>query len=375
MKIRKIKTLIKDNALKSMPDVFEKIDLDLVMDDYKYSPKSLKTHQINYNTILKFASLLILVAITSIFILNRLSNINNQLYALESETEVIGFTSISGASLLDRIESVELSLPLDLPIESTLIESQIVNLNPYLNSIELFIGDKTNSKYQEDEVINQEYDKLIKYTTTDLTGNLLEYSFYYHISKVQDANNDYSLKGHMTLGENQYNVNGTLTRNKKLVTVNWTITNSSNKKIIIRDLSDISVQKYKYETYESDVLIDEIEIELLVNEKIISGKINANKNDSTTSYNISRIKQSSSYDSMNIQYQFQKGNQFEEGEIDIDIEEPSLGNYQYHYKIRLKGSDNIVAEVQRSRNNFGNHDSKPGNGHGQNNHPGSGRNS
>ena len=117
MRYKDIKTLIKSNAIKSMPDVFDKIDLDQIMDDFVPVKKRKKIHTFNLNTVLKFASLLLILTISSIFVINQLLNSDNQVFAMESEAEIIGFSSISAASFLDENEIVDISLPLAYPVE------------------------------------------------------------------------------------------------------------------------------------------------------------------------------------------------------------------------------------------------------------------
>lgn len=368
MRYKDIKTLIKSNAIKSMPDVFDKIDLDQIMDDFVPVKKRKKIHTFNLNTVLKFASLLLILTISSIFVINQLLNSDNQVFAMESEAEIIGFSSISAASFLDEIEIVDISLPLAYPVEynpqTTLIESEMDSLNRYVNSIEVFLGSKNNFSYEMTDLINHEYQKEIKYKATDLIGNNLEYSLYYRIEKSPLIQNKYTLQGVISLGENTYQINGSFIQNKKISQVEWTVTNETNKSIKITDTSSETTQKFKYSYYEDNNITSEVEIELYVDNSNVSGKIKSQNNDINVTYLMNRVKNQNTFDSMSIHYQYQKGISSEDGQIDIEVETPSAGQYGYLYKIKLQGSNEVVAEYQGRRNDFSQKDSNPGNGNG-----------
>lgn len=379
MRYKQIKSLIKSNAIKSMPDVFDKIDLDVIMDDFVPVKKQKKLHSFNLNTVLKFASLLLIFTISSIFVINQLTDTENQVFAMDTEAEVIGFSSISAASFLDENELSGISLPLAYPLEynpqSTLIESEMEVFNRYVNTIEVFLGNKTNFSYEMTDLNNHEYQKEITYKATDLIGNNLEYSIYYRIEKDSSTKNQYSLQGMILLGENTYQINGSFVLNKKVSQVEWTITSDTNKSIKITDAGSETTQKFRYSYYENNNLTNEVEIELFIENSNVSGKLKSQNNDLNVTYLLNRIHNQNSFDSLSVNYQYRKGMTSEDGQIDIEVEAQSEGQYGYLYKIKLQGSNEVVAEYQGRRNDFSQKDSNPGNGNGGNSNHGPGFNS
>lgn len=380
MRNKDIKMLIKKAALKSMPEVIDKIDLDLVMDDYIERPLKRKSMSINFTKVLKFASLILLFSITSIFIYQQLQNPSSEIMAMETEAELIGFPAISGATLLDELTVSDLSMDVALPIEmmpqTTLIEDELNSFNRYMMAMETMIGDKTGLSYAIEDINLNQYTKKLVYSSTDLLGNPLEYSLMYHMELTNSETNEYTLYGVITIGENDYLMEGSLRKNGKVSQVRWKVMLDDNTYIRIEDMSTSSSQLFRYQTFEDGVQTSSMQMQLsLVNNKVL-GKLETASNDVTVSYQMNRNRHLNSIDTVAIQYTYQKGNITESGDIDVNLEETSEGQYEYRYQIKMMGSNTVISEYRGPRDDFSNKDSNPGNNHnpnsGDDNSPGNG---
>lgn len=367
MRNKDVKMLIKKAALKSMPEIIDKIDLDLVMDDYIERPLKKSTISFNFTKILKFASLILLLSITSIFIYQQLQNPSSEIMAMETEAELIGFPAISGATLLDELSlseiSMDIALPLELMPQTTLIEDELTEFNRYMMAMETMIGDKTGLSYVIEDINTNQYTKKIVYSTTDLLGNSLEYSLMYHMELTNSETNDYTLNGLITIGENDYLLEGSLRKNDKVSQVRWKVMLDENTFVRIEDMSTDAIQQFRYSTFEDGVQTRSVHMRLrLVNNKIL-GTLETESNDVTVSYQMNRNRHMNSIDTVAIQYTYKKGNVTESGDIDVNLEETNEGQYEYRYLIKMMGSNTVISEYRGPRDDFSNKDSNPGNNH------------
>lgn len=380
MRNKDVKMLIKKAALKSMPEVIDKIDLDLVMDDYIERPFKRKTISFNFTKVMKFASLILIFSITSIFIYQQLQNPSSEIMAMETEAELIGFPAISGATLLDELAlsdlSMDIALPLEMMPQTTLIENELTEFNRYMMAMETMIGDKTGLSYAIEDINTNQYTKKIVYSTTDLLGNSLEYSLMYHMELTNNETNEYTLNGVITIGENEYLLEGSLRKNDKVSQVRWKVMLDDNTFVRIEDVSTDTLQQFRYSTFEDGVQTRSVQMRLrLVNNNVL-GTLETASNDVTVSYQMNRNRHLNSIDTVAIQYTYRKGNVTESGDIDVNLEETSEGQYEYRYQIKMMGSNTVISEYRGPRDDFSNKDSNPGNNHNPNsgvdNPPGNG---
>jgi len=370
MRNKDLKMLIKKSALETMPDVFDKIDLDLVMDDYVERPLPRRVHHYSFTQVIKFASVILLLGITSIFVYNQIQNPSVEVMAMDTDAELIGFPAISGATLLDELSLTDLSqtiaLPVDMMPQTTLIEEELSQFNRYMVAMETMIGEKDGLTYTIQDLTNQQYTKQIVYSTTDLLGNQLEYRFEYNMELLENETNEYRLEGVISIGENEYQLEGFLTQNDKVSQVRWKVMLDENTYVRIEDNSSSTKQQFRYLTYEDGVLTNSVQMQLLlVNNKVL-GRLEVTSDGADIVYQINRNRNLNSPDTVAIQYNYNKGSNTEDGDILVDIEEVTEGQYQYRYQIKLMGSDTFNSEFRAPRESFTNKDSNPGNNHSPN---------
>ena len=370
MRNKDIKMLIKKSALESMPEVINKIDLDLVMDDYIERPHTRRINSFNFTKVLKFASFILLFSITSIFVYNQIQRPSSEILAMETEAELLGFPAISGATLLDELSisdiSYNLALPLDMMPETTLIENELSHFNRYMIAMETMIGDKTGLSYRIEDITQNQYTKKIVYTTSDLLGNTLEYSLVYRMELMNTETKEYHLEGIITIGETDYTLDGTLSKNGKISKVRWNVMIDENTYVQIEDISTSTRQLFRYRTYEDGVMSCSVQMQLMLVNNQVLGKIETTSNDANIAYQINRNRNVNALDTIAIQYTYSKGNMTEDGDIDVDIEELTEGQYQYRYQIRIMGSTTVTSVYRAPREDFPNKDSHPGNNHNPN---------
>jgi len=370
MKNKDLKMLIKKSALETMPEVFDKIDLDLVMDDYIERPLPRRIYHLSFTQVIKFASVILLLGITSIFIYNQLQNPTVEVMAMDTDAELIGFPAISGATLLDELSLSEISqtiaLPLDMMPQTTLIEDELSQFNRYMVAMETMIGEKDGLTYTIQNLTNNPYSKQIIYSTTDLLGNQIEYRFEYNMELIENKTNEYRLEGIISIGENEYQLEGFLIQNGKVSQVRWKVMIDENTYIRIEDTSSSTKQQFRYQTYEDGVLTNSVQMQLLlVNNKVL-GRLQVESEGAEIVYQINRNRNLNSPDTIAIRYNYNKGSVTESGDILVDIEEISEGQYQYCYQIKMMGSNVVNSEFRAPRQSIPNMDSNPGNNHNPN---------
>jgi len=365
MKIKDMKMMVQGKALEAMPDIFEKLKQELVMIDIPTEKPSRRIWNFSFSKVLRFATIILMLGITSIFVYNQLQTPTTVVFALETEAEILGFPAISGAVLMDEFETTPLSMPLALPLADTptspLIESELDQLNKYLNSLEAMIGDKSTIAYTISQTDNAEYFYKLQYQTYDLLGNELNYQLYYNMTSDETIDNQYHMEGIMTIGSVEYQLSGTRKDLEKNSSVNWTIALDAQNYITIEDHSTNSKQMFAYSIYQNGILEYTNELELSLKDNQVVGNLTVQSNDCMVEYRIERSRFNDASDKLSIQYTYQSNSNVESGNIDVEVETDLEGNSQFNYSVRGMGSNPIVTEYQKERGNRANSDSNPDN--------------
>ncbi len=365
MKTKVMKMMIKDKALKAMPEIYDKLKLELDMIDVPAEKQQKKIWNFTFSKALRFATYILLIGITSLFVYNQLYSQSNVVFAMETEAEVVGFPAISGAVLLDEYETLPLSMPLVLPLDMTptapLIESELDQLNKYLNAIESMIGDKANIAYSILESDNVDYTYMLQYQTYDLLGNELNYQLYYNMTSDDTLDNQYHMAGIMMIGSSVYQLSGTRKELEKVTKVNWTIAIDAENYVTIEDRSTNAKQLFGYSVYQNGILQYANELELSLKNNQVIGNLSIQADDYMVEYRIERNRFDEASEKLSIRYAYENQMVRESGTIDVEVETDLEGNTQYNYAIRGMGANAPVTEYQKDRGNRSNHDSNPDN--------------
>jgi len=373
MKRKDIKMLIRKTALQDMPDVFDRIDLNLVNYDSRTNVDRAPRIVFNFTKALKFASLVLLLGITSIFVYSQMLNPASEVMAMETDAELIGFPAISGANLINSMQTLDLSqeifLPLAIGSGTLLPEEELNTLNLYLNAMETMLGDKNDLSYVITENAANEYRYLLEYQAIDLLGTSLTYQMHYNLIAQADDENIMIMEGIILIGDNEYELNGTYRVNGSVSNMKLKVMIDAENYILIEDLTTNGNQIFSYKSYQNGLITDSVRIGLSLTESKIVGNLKIISDDTTIEYRIRRNDIEDAMEGMTITYQYQKGSVSETGIIDVDIESVVAGEYEYCYSIKTTESGNVMMEYRAIRANKAAQDSIPGN----NNHPGNGR--
>jgi hypothetical protein len=364
MKRKEIISLIKKSAFEIMPEVIDKINLDFIIGDSDYVSVMKNKTRFNFTMVLKFASLIIFSLITSIFVYNQL-NSTGEVMAMQTQAELIGFPAVSGATLIDQINTISLNQDLYMPLsnsEEPLINETILdNLNLYLNAFEIMIGNKTMQIYTMKQSTNPEYTNLIEYQTTDLLGNALLYQIFYNTYVHPSNNKTMNLNGILRIGEDEYELIGNYIETRSVEKMQWFVRIDEENYIEIEDITHQGRQLFSYKIYQNGTLNSSVQLGLSLIDSNVVGKLKIQNTQETIEYRIRRNSQSTDSDMLMINYVYQRGSQNETGEIDVELETIAPGEYQYRYQIRVSGMMNNIIEFRGMRGPKAGRDSNPGN--------------
>ncbi len=329
MKRKDIKMLIRKTALQDMPDVFDRIDLNLVNYDSRTNVDRAPRIVFNFTKALKFASLVLLLGITSIFVYSQMLNPASEVMAMETDAELIGFPAISGANLINSMQTLDLSqeifLPLAIGSGTLLPEEELNTLNLYLNAMETMLGDKNDLSYVITENAANEYRYLLEYQAIDLLGTSLTYQMHYNLIAQADDENIMIMEGIILIGDNEYELNGTYRVNGSVSNMKLKVMIDAENYILIEDLTTNGNQIFSYKSYQNGLITDSVRIGLSLTESKIVGNLKIISDDTTIEYRIRRNDIEDAMEGMTITYQYQKGSVSETGIIDVDIESVVAG--------------------------------------------------
>ena len=187
MKKKDLIQKIKKSAIDEMPDVLSKIDISKInIDD---APEKIKS-PFNFRKAVSFTFASLFVFVSGIFAFNFITNLNDST-PLSNDTEIVGFQTVSAASLLDSSTIIELSENtsdysiMELSETTTEPTEDILNqlnlINNYLNMAETVLVNENQYLYESMDSDNVNFAYAFKYNGTDLVGNLITYTGYYNI--------------------------------------------------------------------------------------------------------------------------------------------------------------------------------------------------
>ncbi|MBU1144951.1 MAG: hypothetical protein KJ971_03720 [Firmicutes bacterium] len=364
MKTRQIKMLIRETALKEMPEILNKIDLSSIEIIPAFQEENAKPFT-SLRRVLTYSFSFLFILVSSVLIFNSLSNpVSPYEAALENETEIIGFQAVSATSLLSESFTTPLSLSMtsDTPsilllggIETTsVIESEIDIINKYLNMMEVVIGNKETLLYQSKLSEDDAYQTQISFKSMDLLGNLVQFQLYYNTTQDGDLE---LIDGIMIHNEITYTIHGELSNSGEVIQSQFQASIDENNYVIVQDITDTTGQKFLYKIYENASLINESEISLDLTNTSIKAKINTRFQNENCQMNIEKADNGAANSGFSVNYILNNETSLV-GQIDVSVEMNQVsGMYQYRYTItENEDTDEIICNRQDKGNTQANDD-------------------
>lgn len=345
---------IRDTAIQDMPDVLAKIDLKkIVIDD---QPETVKT-PFNLRRALSytFASLFILVS--GFFLFNSL-NLGTNTSPLESATEIVGFQTVSAASLLDAFDTLNLDYSDDSATALLLSETttttdandplidQIRLVNNYLNMAETVLGHQDQYLYQSVESDLQAYAYAFRYNSTDLAGNLITYKGYYNITESDGRQVEQGLLIHE---DTQFHYTTVVIQDGETLSYRYRISFDAANYVEVGNQSTDKAQRFTYRVYREGELQNQSELTLVKTKKSLQANIQiTNRAEQTITLDIARDTQNSQQE-FRVNYLMNGTTSPSQGNFTVSLRfNNDLGAYEYQYHINNKY---VVVEQRANKGN------------------------
>lgn len=351
MRKKDILNKIKTSALNDMPDVFEKIhinDIDIEEKAESFRPSINLRRAFTYT----FASLFILISGFVIYSVG-FNHSSADLHPLETETELMGFQTVSAAALLSSYDYIDLEASADdyslmeLSQTTLSIENELDLLTEYINLAETVVANKTNYVYQEIVSDKSDYQYSFEYKGIDLVGNLINYQVYYNLSK-NDDNIDVS-SGIMVHSNKAYTFNSTTVETETGFIQKYQIYINNNNYVEVTDVSTEKLQKFSYEVYKNNQLHHSSELKLInADDQLVAEIIINQSQNKQLTLEFQRSFSNFETQSFQVKYTYLKNNTSEAGSFDIDLVLDSETS-QYAYQFRFSNKEPIIV----GRNNKG----------------------
>jgi len=319
MKKKEIESRIKVEALREIPDIYERINLQQI----KIEPKKKQTFSFNFVRTLKLSLTSIFILVSGLFLYNYfLSPNSNTNTPLASETELIGFQTVSAAALLEQFNVTELNDTsnydsIDLafvPNESLNIDDYLDDINPFINLMETILNTDSNIKYTSFDSDVEDYEFAFTYNSQDLAKEAITYTVYY---------NQNPLSGIIKHKDKVYNFN--------FDNQETTVYLDEENYIIVNNNSDETQQKFSYQFYFNNQLRQENEIEIFRVQRALQVKATINKNGLMMKLHFQR-KYLTNLDEIEIDYEIEENDNSIIGKFQVNLEFDQMMNiYRYHY--------------------------------------------
>lgn len=338
MKEKEILSRINKAAIEEMPDVLGRINLNNIA----IEPNERKHFSFNFAKSVRLAVTSIALLITGFFVYNTFfSPINNSNTPLESDIEILGFQTITGAVLLDENNLVELSytgdyesFPLNaFTTESLDIDDYIEDINPYIHLMETILNNNDSIDYQTFESDDANYAYAFKYTSSDLTKNELTYRIYYN--QTVDT-----ISGKIVFSDREYLFEKTQNQIK--------INIDENNYILVENNSTSTQQQFNYSLYQNGVKTLENDLEVYRVQNNIQVRTRINKNGLSINLYVQR-RYLSNLDELEVDYEIEESQRQINGQFKVNLEfDQQINGYKYRYVL----SDN--GEINQPRGPFSN---------------------
>ena len=196
MKNKDIKDILKTQALKEMPDVFSKINLD----EIRIEPR--KTDQSKPKTIfhLKLAFSAFMLVIASFFVYQIIQSPQSTSPSME-EIQVLSIQTVSASALVeygmtDYAQTLSLSEPLT-DQQADQMAPYLEDMAPMIHLAEMLVNQRDQMVYNLVDSSDPDYQYQVVFSTIDLRNQSVEYHIYFNQDKT-------SKSGYIRFYGNQY---------------------------------------------------------------------------------------------------------------------------------------------------------------------------
>ena len=365
MKKKDLIEKIRKSAMEEMPDVLHKIDISkVVIEDQPEQVKS--PFNLKRAVSFTFASLFILIS--GVFTFNFIGTLDNTT-PLESDTEIVGFQTISAASLLDSYELTELSLEttdygiLELSETTTVqVDDEIINhldlVNNYLNMAETVLLNQNQYLYESFNSDNVNFQYAFMYNGTDLAGNLISYQGYYNITSEQDQQIEAGILIH---DGKTFQYTSVVIDDGESISYRYRVKINEENYIEVSNSSNDDVQRFVYRIYRDSEMVNESELTLVSNRNNLRAQINiTNQLNQEISLDIVRNMSDISNQSFQVKYMIMSNQTTSQGEFTVQLKFNSeTDSFNYQYGIN---SNEIIMEnrIKKGNQQATDDDFKPG---------------
>ncbi len=341
MKREEIKARLKESVTNEIPDIYSRIHLKNI----DIEPKRQKQFSFNFNKVFKVLLTSIVLFVTSFFVYNlALAPSNTTNTPLESDIQLIGFQTISAATILDKtivedLSSKEMIYIQTLSETETTVEDYFTDINPFLSMMETIINNDNNIDYNEVDSDNPDYQKQIIYSGLDLAKKPLNFKIYYNQT-------DTILTGIIMIRERTYN----FTQTNENIQINL---DNDNYISVTNDSSELQ-QKFTYRLFKDDSLFLENTLEVFRVQRSIRARTIINKNGLSINLLVQR-NEKNNLDELEIEYEIDDNQRNIRGNFRVNLELlPDSSEYAYRYILPEK-------DVNMPRGNMGNNSNNPHN--------------
>jgi energy-converting hydrogenase Eha subunit H len=321
MRKQEIEKRISEAANMEIPDVFSKINLENI----KIEPVEKRHFNFNFGKIMKYAVSTFALIITAVLVYNNFfSPINNTNTPLETNEEIIGFQTVTGAILLDELNVVELSYSQDDYLTQLSDEvSEEIDVTDYLDEINSLIHVMESILNQDSDIIyesfvsdDQNYEYAFKYTTNDLADNEITYLVYYN----NDTDN---LNGKIVFGDKVFEFSEI--DNKIIIKIN------DDNYIEVLNNSSEEQQEFNYRLYTDGNMVLENTMQLYRVAGALEVKSEVLKNGKILNLQAQR-RFMSNYDELEVEYEIKENSRVKTGNFKVNLEfDQSINGFKYMY--------------------------------------------
>ncbi len=358
---------IRNTALAEMPDVLNKIDLNKINIEEK--PETIKAG-FNFRRALLFSMSAFVLVISAFLVYNFVLSPNTtDLTPLSGETELIGFQTVSAASMLDisAINPVAYSdsattyiIPLSTTIStatttemttttstpSTDVQNQLSLINSYMNMMETVIGSQDQMVYQSVTSDNPDYAYALEFKSTDLNGNLIQYKMYYN--KTLNGN-DYIIDGIMIANENQFSFTGRINSKNQNTDTEFTAYIDSQNYVQVRNMSTNQNQVFAYKIVQNNQVYNESTVSIKSQQYSIQATVQTQNNNEDMNLTIQK-NTSDNGNTLNISYNISNQGIQKSGQFQVGLtQDHTTGKYVYAY--HFSDTSQVITEHRSGKGN------------------------
>jgi len=356
MKKKDLIAKIKATAIEEMPEVLKKIDITKA--NIEDVPETIRS-PFNFRKAVSYSFASLFILVTGITVFNFIAW-GNDTTPLETDTEIVGFQTISAASLLEAFDVIELSQTestynimqlsdLTTAVDDTTIIDQISLVNNYLNMAETVLVDENQYLYEDVESDDTAYSYSFRYNGTDLMGNLISYRGYYNIIE-QDG---YQMEiGILIHDEDNYTYSTVVEDNDGVLTYRYRISLSAQNYVEVINSSTEKVQQFTYRVYKNSELFNQSEVSLVRNRTSLKAQIKiTNRYNQEIDLEVERDMSIMENQRFRVNYKITENQSSTEaqGQFTVGLQfNDTTGKYEYRYQIN---DQEIVIEDRPNKGN------------------------